>query len=125
MAQMHVELVAADRNVWSGAATMVIAKTSEGDVGILAGHAPMLAVLVNGAVEIRPVDGEPLRAAVLGGFLSVANDQVSLLAEQAELASEIELGEAEQALRTATAEGDTDAAARARARVTAAAGRTR
>ena len=50
---LQVELVAADRVVWSGEATMVIARTVDGDVGILANHAPMLSVLVEGTVEVR------------------------------------------------------------------------
>ena len=50
MADLHVELVAADRTVWSGEASMVIARTLEGDLGILAGHAPLLGVLANGPV---------------------------------------------------------------------------
>ncbi|RJK98444.1 F0F1 ATP synthase subunit epsilon [Vallicoccus soli] len=120
---MQVELVAPDRYVWSGPATMVVAKTSEGDLGVLPGHAPLLAVLVNGRVEIRPVDGEPVVVAVLGGFLSVADDKVSLLAEAAELAEEISVAEAEQALREAEGQGDADAAARARARLSVAGGR--
>jgi F-type H+-transporting ATPase subunit epsilon len=120
---VHVELVAPDRNVWSGDATMVIAKTSEGDIGILPGHAPLLGVLVNGAVEIRTGGGEPVRAAVLGGFLSVAADQVSILAEHAELGAEIDARQAESQLQAAG--DDAAAAARARARVVAASGRTR
>ena len=120
---MQVELVAPDRKVWSGAATMVIAKTTEGDVGILPGHAPVLAALANGAVEVRPESGPPVRVAVFGGFLSVSQDKVSILAEHAELADEIAAGEAEAELRAAEAGQDADALARARARVRAAASR--
>jgi F-type H+-transporting ATPase subunit epsilon len=119
---MQVELVAPDRYVWSGEATMVVAKTSEGDLGILPGHTPLLGVLVNGRVEVHPVDGAPVVVAVLGGFLSVAGDKVSLLAEAAELADEISTAEAEQELRAAEGEGDAEAAARARARLAAASG---
>jgi F-type H+-transporting ATPase subunit epsilon len=118
VAVLRVELVAPDRKVWSGEAVMVIAKTSEGDVGVLPGHAPLLANLANGPVEIRPESGETVLAAVFGGFLSVAQDSVSILAESAELSSEIDRAAAEAELREA--EGDTDAAdraARARARL--------
>ena len=56
--QLQVELVAADRLVWSGEATMVIARTAEGDIGILRNHAPVLSVLVEGVVEIQTDDGD-------------------------------------------------------------------
>ena len=66
---LHVELVAADRTVWSGDASMVIARTVEGDVGVLAGHAPMLSLLTDATVEITTPDGGVV-AVVDGGFLS-------------------------------------------------------
>ncbi len=55
---LRVELVAADRLVWSGEATMVIARTTEGDIGVLPGHAPNLSLLVDGVVDIRTTEGE-------------------------------------------------------------------
>ena len=61
--QLQVELVSADRLVWSGEAVMVIAKTAEGDIGILRNHAPVLAVMVEGAVEIQ-TEGDTVVAAV-------------------------------------------------------------
>ena len=82
--QLQVELVSADRLVWSGEATMVIAKTAEGDIGILRNHAPVLSVMVEGAVEIQ-TEGDTVVAAVDAGFLSVADDRVSILSEHAEL----------------------------------------
>jgi len=108
-----VELVAADRQVWSGTGTMVIAKTTEGDVGILPGHVPFLGVLVNGAVQVRRGDEDPVVAAVHGGFLSVANDVVSILAEVAELASEIDVERARSALAQIEAMPELDAEAQA------------
>ena len=66
----EVELVAPDRIVWSGEADIVIARTTDGDIGILPNHEPMLAVLVEHPVTIRRTDGDALVAAVLGGFLS-------------------------------------------------------
>lgn len=125
MSPMHVEIVGPDRKVWSGEATMVIARTVEGDIGVLAGHAPLLGVLVNGVVEIRPTDGAALHAAVLGGFISVANDEVSILAEHADLAEDIEAGQAEADLRAAQEASDEEAVSKARARLTAASGRLR
>ena len=80
---LQVELVAADRTVWSGEATMVIARTVEGDIGILRGHAPVLSLLTDAVVEIDAGDGEVVIAAVDGGFISVANDRVSILSEHA------------------------------------------
>lgn len=125
MAQLHVEIVGPERRIWSGDATMVIARTVEGDIGVLPGHAPLLGVLVNGVAEVRPVDGAVLHAAVLGGFISVADNQVTILAESAELAEEIETSQAEADLRAAQESDDVEAVTRARARLTAASGRLR
>src|SRR2546430_2155248 len=70
---MAVELVAPDRKLWSGQATFVFARTTEGEIGILPHHIPLVAELVEGEmVRIDPVDGEEIHAAVHGGFLSVA-----------------------------------------------------
>jgi len=96
--ELHVELVTADRQVWSGQARIVVAKTVEGYFGMLPGHAPVLAVLANGVVTVRTVDGEDVYAAVLGGFISVADDDVSILAEHAELASEVDIAHAREEL---------------------------
>ena len=98
---LTVELVAADRVVWSGEATMVIARTTEGDVGVLRGHAPMLSLLTDAVVEINPEEGPVVIATVDGGFLSVADDRVSILSEHALLAEEINVDEARTELETA------------------------
>ena len=105
---LHVELVAADRVVWSGECAMVIARTSEGDVGVLPDHAPMLAVLVQGVVEVRTDDGEVWTAAVDSGFLSVANNRVSILSERAEMAHEIDIENARRELEKAQSAGEDD-----------------
>jgi F-type H+-transporting ATPase subunit epsilon len=108
--QLHVELVAADRTVWSGEATMVIARTTEGDVGVLRNHAPILSLLLDGVVDIETTDGETLIAAVDAGFLSVANNRVSILSEHAELSHEINVEKARLELEAAEgAEDDDDA----------------
>lgn len=92
---LHVELVAADRTVWSGEASMIIARTLEGDIGVLRGHAPTLSLLSASVVEIQVADTDDLMVvAVDGGFLSVANDRVSILAERVERAEEIHLDQA-------------------------------
>ncbi|GEP34493.1 ATP synthase epsilon chain [Nocardioides szechwanensis] len=97
---LRVELVAADRTVWSGEASMVIARTVEGDVGVLRGHAPMLSLLTEATVEITTPDGGVV-AAVEGGFLSVAGDRVSILSERVLLAEEIQIDEAKAELDAA------------------------
>ncbi len=105
---LHVELVSADRVVWSGEATMLIARTTEGELGVLANHAPMLAVLVDSTLEVRTQDGECWVAAVNGGFLSVANNRVSVLSEQAEMSHEIDLEKARHDLERAQSAGEED-----------------
>ena len=98
MAEIAVELVAVERMLWSGQASIVPAQTTEGEIGVLPGHEPMLGQLVdNGVVVIRPVDGDKLVAAVQGGFLSVSEDKVTILAEFAVWADEIDVAEAEVA----------------------------
>jgi F-type H+-transporting ATPase subunit epsilon len=82
MAELHVELVAADRRVWDGEASMVVARTTDGELGVLPGHTPVLGVLVAGEVRITPVSGSPVTAQVDSGFLSVENNRVVVMAEQ-------------------------------------------
>jgi F-type H+-transporting ATPase subunit epsilon len=105
---MQVELVAADRLVWSGEATIVIARTTEGDVGVLPNHAPMLSLMVDGVVDVTTADGETWIAAVDAGFLSVAANRISILAEHAEMSHEIDLERARQDLERAHAAGEND-----------------
>jgi F-type H+-transporting ATPase subunit epsilon len=105
MAHLDVRLVAAERTVWSGDAKIVIARTTDGDVGILPGHAPLLGLLKAGVVEVRTTDDEYYVAAAPEGFISVANDRVSILAEHAEMAHEIDLEEAKRDLERAHAAG--------------------
>jgi F-type H+-transporting ATPase subunit epsilon len=102
--QLQVELVAADRTVWSGQATRVIARTTEGDVGVLAHHAPLLSVLVHGVVEIHTDEATDLVVAVDGGFLSVANNRVSILSQNAVLGNEIDEAQARSDLEEARAD---------------------
>ncbi len=112
--QLQVELVAADRTVWSGQASMVIAKTADGDIGVLRNHMPVLSLLVDGVVSIDPVDGERMFAAVNGGFLSVANNRVSILSQFAALSDEIDVEAARAELEAAQAEEGDEAEERAR-----------
>ncbi len=102
MATMQVELVSVERPLWSGEATAVFARTTEGEIGILPGHAPLLGALAPGwLVRIQQADGVEQRVAVHGGFLSVRPDGVSVLAEQAENADEIDVARARDALQRA------------------------
>jgi F-type H+-transporting ATPase subunit epsilon len=84
---LQVELVSADSRVWSGEASMVVVRTVDGDMGVLPGHAPILAVLAAGEIRITPVDGGSVVAAVDGGFLSVEHDRVTLVSDSASLAA--------------------------------------
>ncbi|MDG4764237.1 F0F1 ATP synthase subunit epsilon [Solwaraspora sp. WMMD406] len=82
--QLHVELVAVEQMVWSGEAEMVIARTTEGELGVLPGHAPMLGQLAEpGQVRITLPDRQQVAYDVAGGFLSVTTDGVTILAEEA------------------------------------------
>ncbi|MCW2539178.1 MAG: atpC [Frankiales bacterium] len=99
---MQVELVSVERPIWSGEANAVYARTSEGEIGILPGHSPLLGALTPGwTVRIQQSDGVEQRIAVHGGFLSVRPDGVSVLAEMAESADEIDVARARQALEAA------------------------
>src|SRR3954471_12660199 len=106
-------MVAADREVWSGEATLVVARTTSGDIGVMPGHQPLLGVLESGPVTIRTNDGETVVAAVHGGFISFADDKLSLLAEVAELSDEIDVKRAEQARDRAKSEENPPAERRA------------
>jgi len=125
---LTVELVSAERKVWSGEANFVVARTLDGELGILPGHISLLGVLAEG-FTVRITGGEAgdgIEAAAHGGFLSVSNDVVTILTEIAELSNEIDVDRARAALERATAGGGDDevasesAAARARARLAAA-----
>lgn len=85
MAELEVEIVAADHFVWSGAATMVRARTTDGEIGILSGHAPMLAILAEGEIAIQPVSGDRLLVSVDGGFFSVDSNRVVIVADNAKI----------------------------------------
>ena len=103
---LEVAVVSAERSLWSGKAKSVSAKTPEGDVGILRGHEPMLALLVEAPLRIELEDGTKIFVAVHGGFFSVDSDKVNVIAETAELAEEVDLERAQAALARAKAEAD-------------------
>jgi len=121
VAELHVELVSVEREVWSGEAVSVIAKTTEGELGVLPGHAPLLGEIADGSVlRIAQAGGQEVVVAVHGGFLSVTDEGVTVLAEVAELSDDIDAGRARQALDRARSEGDEAAARRAESRLRAA-----
>ncbi len=101
MAVLRVEVVSADGIAWEGDALSVIARTVEGDLGVLPGHEPFLAVLVPCAAEVLTADGHREVVAVDGGFVSVADNRVSLLSQFAKVAREIDLNAAEHELAAA------------------------
>ena len=103
---MQVEVVSASRVVWTGKAVNIIAKTVDGDIGILPGHEPVLAILVPGAIQIFGPEATREIIAVDGGFLSVAHGQVSILSEYAGMAEEVSLRDAEKELAAAQARLD-------------------
>ena len=87
MSSLQVELVAADRRVWEGEASLVVARTLEGELGVMPGHTPLLGVLAEGQVRITTSSGV-IAVDVDGGFLSVDHDRVTLVTESADVTSE-------------------------------------
>jgi len=126
VATQQVEVVAVDHEVWSGEAEAVNARTLEGEVGILPGHTPLLGVLAEGhVVRVVLEGGNEITAAVHGGFISVTDDGVQVLAERAELSDDIDVARARAAYdeHKDAAEDDEEGQAaflRARARLEAA-----
>jgi len=117
VSDMQVDLVCVDREIWSGRAQMVVARTVEGDIGVMPGHAPLLAQLREGfAARIIEPDDTVLGVAVHGGFLSVTKNGVSILAEDAELREEIDVTRARAAYEDAKAQGTRTAEAEAELR---------
>lgn len=82
---LHVDLVSAEKQIWSGEAKLVIAKTVEGEIGLMPDHEPLLAVLAAGEVRITLPQGESLKASAEDGFLSVEHNTVTIVARHAAL----------------------------------------
>ena len=127
MAELEVAVVSAERAVWEGHAKSVVAKTPDGEMGVLPGHAPVLALLLEAPLRIETAEGTKVLVAVHGGFFSVDSDRVNVIAETAELAEEIDVERAKAALARAqqqTPEGEPEsrAARRAETRLTVAMG---
>lgn len=116
MAELDVAIVSVERQIWSGKATFLFTRTISGEIGILPNHIPLVAQLVDDAMVRVEREGEDdLRIAVNGGFITVTEAGVTILAESAEFSSEIDADEAK-------ADADSDdpqTAARGRARLRA------
>jgi len=86
--QLQVEVVAVEEKVWSGEAEMLVARTTEGELGVLPGHAPLLGQLAEPSqVRVKLASGEEIAYDVAGGFLSITDEGVTVLAESAEQAT--------------------------------------
>jgi F-type H+-transporting ATPase subunit epsilon len=115
VSDLNVSLVTPDREIFSGTASVVIARTSEGEIGIGRDHEPVMALLAEGGVvRIDTTDNQKIVAAVHGGFLSVDSNNVTILGQVAELASDIDVTRARAALERARQTQDDRAAAAAR-----------
>lgn len=108
MPELNVHVVSAESSLWHGSAKSVVAKTPEGEIGIMPGHEPVLALLVEAPVRLELTDGSKMLVAVHGGFLSVDADTVQIISEVAELAQDINIERAQAALVRAQANTDDD-----------------
>ncbi|MDP4804518.1 MAG: F0F1 ATP synthase subunit epsilon [Candidatus Nanopelagicales bacterium] len=108
MGQLNVAVVSAERALWRGTAKSVVAKTPEGEIGILSGHEPVLALLVESPMRIELEDGTKMFVAVHGGFFSVDSDNVNVIAGTAELAESIDVERAKAAMERAKAASEDD-----------------
>jgi F-type H+-transporting ATPase subunit epsilon len=115
---LQVSLVVPEGEVWAGPAGMVIAKTRDGDIGVLTGHSPVLGILAEGSlVRILPegnadgaAEGDAVVAAVNGGFFSVADDRVSVLAREAQIGGDVDTSAIRAALEEALQNPDVPSA---------------
>ena len=116
MPELNIDIVAVDRKIWSGQGSFLFTRTTSGEIGILPNHIPLVAQLVEDAMVRVERDGEDdLRIAVDGGFLSVTEHAVTVLAESAQFDSEID----EAAAQRDSESDDPATAARGRARLRA------
>ncbi|MER1998255.1 MAG: F0F1 ATP synthase subunit epsilon [Lysinibacillus sp.] len=97
MKTVTVNIVTPDGPVYDAEVTMVIAKTTSGEIGVLAGHIPMVAPLAIGAVKLKKEGGQEELVAVNGGFIEVRPEKISILSPSAELATSIDAARAQEA----------------------------
>lgn len=105
---LQVELVSPEEVLYSGEADMVIARTTDGEIAFMTGHAPFIGSLGVGAVTIRTSEGDDVRAAVHEGFVEVTDNRVTILSDIAELVGDIDATRARRALEELDREGDMD-----------------
>jgi len=105
-ATFWVEVVSADHLVWEGNAAQLTATTTEGEIGILAHHIPLIATLAPGLAEVLDSEGSRHIIAVDGGFVSVTATGASIISPYAQLARDLDVEDARRALRTLTAQRD-------------------
>lgn len=86
MSTLNVKFVAADREVWEGEASRLIARTTEGEIGILPGHTPLLSVLIEGDVVVTPAEDAARTVHIDGGFISVDKNAVTVVAQHVQMA---------------------------------------
>jgi F-type H+-transporting ATPase subunit epsilon len=98
---LHVELVSPEQILYSGDGDMVVCRTTDGEIAFLTGHAQFVGSLGIGEVRVIEPGGDVVHAAVHGGFVEVSNDRVTILSDVAELASQIDVARAQQALERA------------------------
>ncbi|EON74030.1 F0F1 ATP synthase subunit epsilon [Lysinibacillus sphaericus] len=101
MKTVTVNIVTPDGPVYDSEVSMVIAKTTSGEIGVLAGHIPMVAPLAIGAVKLKKENGSTELVAVSGGFIEVRPEKISILAPSAEVAESIDVQRAKEAVKRA------------------------
>ena len=100
MAPMRLEIITAERVVYSDDVDVLIAPGVEGELGILPHHAPLMTIISPGEITVRK-DGEDTYLAVSGGFLEVMANHVTILADAAERSDEIDEARVQEAVRRA------------------------
>jgi F-type H+-transporting ATPase subunit epsilon len=100
MKTIKVNIVTPDGPVYDSEVNMIIANTATGEIGVLPGHIPMVAPLQVGAIRLKK-DGQTDIVAVSGGFLEIRPDQVSILAQAAEVSTNIDVDRAKEAVKRA------------------------
>ena len=82
-----LDVVSPEQIVWSGEAELLVTRTTEGEIGVMADHEPTMAALATGSTVIHPADGDPVTIALHGGFLQIFQNEVTLLTDRAEIAA--------------------------------------
>ena len=105
---LRIELVSPEKIVYEGDAELVIARTSDGEIGFQPGHVPFVGNLVSSVVRVALSDGGVQRIAVHSGFVEVSDNHVALLCDVAELAEDIDIERAKASLESAKSDLSND-----------------